>query len=243
MHLRSTGAISPSAPAVSTLASQRPDRTTECGSAARWAGVRHQMIEIIAIDTPSLGHRGYLATDGIVALVVDAQRDFDRVLAVADDRSVTITHVFETHIHNDYVTGGLALAAAVGAQYVVNAAEPGSFPPTPLAARDLVKVGDMTVRALATPGHTFTHLSYALADGDEVVAAFTGGSLLNGTTGRTDLLGSEHKRVLAEAQFGSVRRLASELPDAASICPTHGFRSFCSATPAIGSASAVGARN
>ncbi len=199
------------------------------------------MIEIIAIDTPSLGDRGYLATDGIVALVVDAQRDFDRVLAVADDRSVTITHVFETHIHNDYVTGGLALAAAVGAQYVVNAAEPVSFRRTPIAAGDLVKVGDMTVRALATPGHTFTHLSYALADGDEVVAAFTGGSLLNGTTGRTDLLGSEHKRVLAEAQFGSVRRLASELPDAASICPTHGFGSFCSATPAIGSSSTIGA--
>ena len=199
------------------------------------------MIEIIAIDTPSLGDRGYLATDGTVALVVDAQRDFDRVLAVADDRSVTITHVFETHMHNDYVTGGLALATAVGAQYVVNAADPVSFRRTPIADGDLVKVGDMRVRALATPGHTFTHLSYALADGDEVVAAFTGGSLLNGTTGRTDLLGSEHKRVLARAQFGSVRRLASELPDVASICPTHGFGSFCSATPASSSSSTIGA--
>ncbi len=85
------------------------------------------MIEIIAIDTPSLGDRGYLATDGTVALVVDAQRDFDRVLAVADDRSVRITHVFETHVHNDYVTGGLALATAAGAQYLVNAADPVSF--------------------------------------------------------------------------------------------------------------------
>ncbi len=198
------------------------------------------MIEIIAIDTPSLGDRGYLATDGTVALVVDAQRDFDRVLAVANDRGVTITHVFETHVHNDYVTGGLALATAVGAQYLVNAADPVSFRRTLIADGDLVKVGDMTVRALATPGHTFTHLSYALADGDEVVAAFTGGSLLNGTTGRTDLLGSEHKRELARAQFGSAHRLASELPDAASICPTHGFGSFCSATPTVGSSSTIG---
>jgi hydroxyacylglutathione hydrolase len=199
------------------------------------------MIEIIAIDTPSLGDRGYLATDGTVALVVDAQRDVDRVLAVADDRNVTITHVFETHIHNDYVTGGFALATAVGAQYVVNAADPVSFRRTPIADGDEVKIGDMTVRALATPGHTFTHLSYALAGRDEVIAAFTGGSLLSGTTGRTDLLGSEHKRVLARAQFGSVRRLAGELPAGAAICPTHGFGSFCSATPATGSPSTIGA--
>jgi hydroxyacylglutathione hydrolase len=198
------------------------------------------MIEIIAIDTPSLGDRGYLATDGTVALVVDAQRDFDRVLAVAADRSVRITHVFETHVHNDYVTGGLALATAVGAQYLVNAADPVSFRRTPIADGDLVKVGGMRVTVLATPGHTFTHLSYALADGAEVVAAFTGGSLLNGTTGRTDLLGSKHKRKLSRAQFGSAHRLASELPDAASICPTHGFGSFCSATPAIGSSSTIG---
>src|SRR5271165_158316 len=179
------------------------------------------MIEIVGIDTPSLGDRGYLATDGSVALVVDAQRDFDRVLAVASDRGVTITHVFETHMHNDYVTGGLALAAVIGAQYLVNGADPVSFHRTPVADGDLVKVGNMRVRALATPGHTFTHLSYMLADGDQVIAAFTGGSLLNGTTGRTDLLGEDHKLPLARAQFGSVRRLASELPDAASICPTH----------------------
>ncbi|MGO8961592.1 MAG: MBL fold metallo-hydrolase [Streptosporangiaceae bacterium] len=198
------------------------------------------MIEIFAIDTPSLGDRGYLATDGSIALVVDAQRDFDRVLAVAGDHGVTITHVFETHMHNDYVTGGLALATAVGAQYLVNGADPVSFRRTPVADGDLVKVGDMQVRAIATPGHTFTHLSYVLADGDQVVAAFTGGSLLNGTTGRTDLLGAAHKRALAGAQFGSAHRLASELPDDASVCPTHGFGSFCSATPAVGGPSTMG---
>jgi hydroxyacylglutathione hydrolase len=199
------------------------------------------MIEIVAIDTPSLGDRGYLATDGTVALVVDAQRDFDRVEQAAADRGVTITHVFETHMHNDYVTGGLALATAVGAQYLVNAADPVSFDRTPVADGDLIKVGDMRVQVLATPGHTFTHLSYALFEGDEVVAAFTGGSLLNGSTGRTDLLGARHTRALARAQFGSACRLARELPDPTKICPTHGFGSFCSATPAAGGSSTMGA--
>lgn len=197
------------------------------------------MIEIITIDTPELGDRGYLATDGAVALVVDAQRDFDRVERVAAERGVAITHVLETHIHNDYVTGGYALARAVGAQYLVNSADPVSFDRTGVADGDVIEVGGMRVQVIGTPGHTFTHLAYALSDGGEVMGVFTGGSLLNGSTGRTDLLGAEHAAALARAQFGSARRLAAELPGAAAVLPTHGFGSFCSATPAGGGASTI----
>src|SRR5487761_923189 len=77
------------------------------------------MPKIVTIETPGLGDRSYMAHDGTVAVVIDPQRDFDRVLAVAEAEGVRITHVFETHIHNDYVTGGFALSAAVGAVYVV----------------------------------------------------------------------------------------------------------------------------
>jgi hydroxyacylglutathione hydrolase len=200
------------------------------------------MLEIIAIDTPTLGDRAYLATDGEVALVVDAQRDFDRVVALAGERGVEITHVFETHMHNDYVTGGFALAAAVGAQYLVNEADPVSFDRTAVTDGDLVQVGRMPVRVIATPGHTFTHLSYALlgdgtgGDGDtaRVAAAFTGGSLLNGSTGRTDLLGPDHVLALSQAQYNSAHRLARDLPGATQVCPTHGFGSFCAVGPGTG---------
>src|SRR5580658_5151107 len=151
--------------------------------------------QILTIQTPSLGDRSYLVTDGVGAFVVDPQRDIDRVLALTADRGIAVTHVFETHIHNDYVTGGLALARATGAAYHVNAADAVGFDRVPIADGDVIPVGtSMQVRVLATPGHTFTHLSYALADAatGEPVAVFTGGSLLHGSAGRPDLLGAEH---------------------------------------------------
>jgi glyoxylase-like metal-dependent hydrolase (beta-lactamase superfamily II)/rhodanese-related sulfurtransferase len=196
---------------------------------------------VIPIDTPGLGDRTYLAHDGAVALVVDPQRDFDRVLAAADEAGVTITHVFETHMHNDYVTGGLALAEAVGAEYLVNADDPVAFERTPVRDGDVVHVGDhMRVRVIHTPGHTHTHLSFALSADGEPVAVFTGGSLLFGSTGRPDLLGPDHTDALVHAQWHSAQRLADELPDTAEVFPTHGFGSFCSATQSEASASTIG---
>src|SRR6478609_1390997 len=118
---------------------------------------------IVPIDTPTLGDRSYLAHDGLVGVVVDPQRDIDRVVALAERERVSITHVFETHIHNDYVTGGLALARVTGASYFVNGADDVSFDRTPISGGDVVEVSPtMRVRAIATPGHTYTHLSYAL---------------------------------------------------------------------------------
>ena len=199
------------------------------------------MLEIIPIDTPSLGDRSYLVHDGTVAFVVDPQRDIDRVLALSGGAGVRITHVFETHIHNDYVTGGYALAEATGATYHVNAADPVAFDRNPISDGDVIEVtGALRVRVLATPGHTFTHLSYALESGGQPVGVFTGGSLLYGSTGRPDLLGPSHTGALVRAQYRSAHRLAAELPDATAVFPTHGFGSFCSATQAEGEASTIG---
>jgi hydroxyacylglutathione hydrolase len=198
-------------------------------------------VEVIPIDTPVLGDRSYLAHDGSVALVVDPQRDIDRVLALAAARGVRITHVFETHLHNDYVTGGLARARATGAAYHVSAADTVAFDRVPARDEDVVEVGPvMSVRVLATPGHTFTHLSYVLRAAGHTHAVFTGGSLLYGSTGRPDLLGTGHAHELARAQYGSARRLAAELPADADVYPTHGFGSFCSATQTEGTASTIG---
>ena len=199
------------------------------------------MIEIIVIDTPTLGDRSYLAHDGTAAVVIDPQRDIDRVLGVADSRGVRITHVFETHVHNDYMTGGLALARETGAAYHVNAADHVAFDRVGIRDGDVIEASPaLRVRVLATPGHTFTHLSYALEPPGQPAAVFTGGSLLYGSTGRPDLLGAAHTAALARAQYASAHRLAAELPGQVAVYPTHGFGSFCSVTEAEGDASTIG---
>ena len=90
-------------------------------------------ITVVALDTPTLGDRSYLAHDGDVGFVVDPQRDIDRVNDLLEQHQVRLTHVFETHLHNDYVTGGLALAQAHGATYLVNEDDQVSFDRTPVS--------------------------------------------------------------------------------------------------------------
>ena len=199
------------------------------------------MVNVLSIETPSLGDRSYLAHDGDTALVIDPQRDIDRITGLADRLGVRVTHVAETHMHNDYVTGGLALARAAGAAYLVNEADPVRFDRTPVRDGDDLEIGGaMRLRVLATPGHTLTHLSYVLESDGELARVFTGGSLLYGSTGRPDLLGPDHTLTLARAQYASAHRLARELPDSAEIFPTHGFGSFCAATQAQARSSTIG---
>ncbi|MGY5884181.1 MBL fold metallo-hydrolase [Modestobacter lacusdianchii] len=198
-------------------------------------------MQIDIIETTSLGDRSYLVSDARVGVVVDPQRDIDRVQALAAERGVAIGHVVETHVHNDYVTGGLELARVTGAAYVVPAGDTVSYDRVPASDGDVLVAGPMRLQVLHTPGHTHHHVSYALADAEGAVqAVFTGGSMLYGATGRTDLLGAEHTDTLTHAQFHSVRRLAQELPAGTAVFPSHGFGSFCAATPTSGTSSTVG---
>lgn len=198
------------------------------------------MFDIDIIETPSLGDRSYLLSDGTVAAVIDPQRDIDRILTLATSRHLRVTHVLETHLHNDYVSGGVELAATTGATYLLSADDEVSFDRHPIGDGDVVTVGQMRLRAIHTPGHTHHHLSYALQTvAGDTEAVFTGGSLLYASTGRTDLLGAEHTEALTHAQYRSVQRLARELPDDARVMPTHGFGSFCSATPTTGDESTI----
>lgn len=196
------------------------------------------MVEVRVVETPGLGDRSYVVTDGDVAVVIDPQRDIDRALHAAADAA--ITHVFETHIHNDYVTGGLALARRCDAIYVVNADDPVTFERHGIRDGETITTGTLAVTAIHTPGHTPTHLAYAVAVDGEHVAVFTGGALLFGAMGRTDLIDPARTEELTRAQHRSASRLADTLPDRTEIYPTHGFGSFCSATETKGSESTIG---
>ena len=197
-------------------------------------------MEIRTIETKSLGDRSYVVVDGDSAAVIDPQRDIDRILRELGDRKLTVTVVAETHLHNDYVTGGLELAQRTGARYVLPAGADVAFDHTAAADGDEIPVGDgVSLRAVHTPGHTPHHMSYVVVAEDEPVAVFTGGSLLYGTVGRTDLISDDVTEDLTRAQYRSARRLAGELPGPVSVHPTHGFGSFCSSTSTSGADSST----
>lgn len=199
------------------------------------------MFFVDTIELEGLGNRSHLAGGRRTAVVVDPPRDIDRILAAAARRGVRISHVVETHLHNDYVTGGLELARLTGAAYLVPAGAHVSYARVPVADGDVTEVdAGLALRAVATPGHTPHHTSYVLEENGLPVAAFTGGSLLIGTVGRPDLVEPRLTERLARAQHASAHRLAAELPDETPVLPTHGFGSFCSSAQAAGDATTIG---
>jgi len=174
-----------------------------------------------------LGHSSYLiyAEGSQTAAVLDPKRDVWDYLAAAERRGVRITHIFETHNHNDFVSGSLELASATGAQ-VCAAAESGiSYQFLPLREGQVVQAGGLAFEVIATPGHTPAHVSFIVKDRRAEVL-FSGGSLLVGTAGRTDLLGSDQTDALTRLLYHTLRRLA-QLPASTILYPTHGSGSFC----------------
>jgi glyoxylase-like metal-dependent hydrolase (beta-lactamase superfamily II)/rhodanese-related sulfurtransferase len=196
---------------------------------------------LIPLVDEGLGNSAYLADlgDGR-ALAVDASRDLRALRRAAAQRGLKVAFAADTHLHADFLTGALQLAADEGATVLASAAGRRAYPHTALADGDEVDLGGLTLRALATPGHTDEHLCYLLLDGDRELGVFTGGSLIVGSAARTDLLGADRAEELARAQYRSLRRLAA-LPDTTPVWPTHGAGSFCSAPPGADRVTTIGA--
>ena len=197
-------------------------------------------LKIIDLDTPTLGDRSYIAHDGKTALVVDPQRDIDRIEEIIEAENLHIGAVVETHMHNDYVSGGLVLARKYGAKYLTSALDSVSFDRQAVKDGEVVNVGGFAIKALHTPGHTFTHLAFILLTPENnAQSIFTGGSMLHASSGRPDLLGWNNATALAGLQHESLHRIADLLDDKITIHPTHGFGSFCAATPSSGDSSTI----
>lgn len=198
--------------------------------------------EVVVVPTPGLGNSTYLVGAGTEAVAIDVPRDAWRIAQIAAARGWRITHALETHVHNDYLSGARELEATHGTRVVAPADGDYAFGHTPAGEGFEVPAGRGGLVARATPGHTPEHLSWELQDGAGSPAAlFSGGSLLIGGVGRTDLLGRARIAEMTEAQFRTMRRLA-ELPDEVIVHPTHGAGSFCVAGDVdIGGLATIGA--
>ena len=188
---------------------------------------------IDAIVDEGLGNSSYLVDlgDGR-ALTLDPSRHPAGYLQRAERCGLTIAYTVETHLHADFVSGSCDLAA-LGAQVVAPKAAGLEYPARGLDHGDEVDLGGLTLRALATPGHTPEHLSYLLLDGDQPTALFSGGSLLVDAVARTDLIAPDQTEALARELWRSLHATILTLPDDVAVYPTHGAGSFCSA-PASG---------
>lgn len=191
------------------------------------------------IKTPALGDTSYLVTHGATAIVIDPQRDIARYRSAIDGLDADLAAVVETHVHNDYVSGGPELARAGNARMIVPAGAAPSYRSEPAFHREAITIGAMTLTPLHTPGHTPEHTSYVLSIDGADLAVFSGGSLLIGAAGRSDLLGAARAETLARLQFRSLRTLA-ELASHVEVHPTHGPGSFCAAGTGGSDSSTIG---
>jgi hydroxyacylglutathione hydrolase len=192
-----------------------------------------------------LGHLSTLVADESagVAAIVDPRRDVDAYLEAARNADLRITHVVETHLHNDYVSGGRDLAALTGARHVIGLGAELAHEHGPVRDGETFDVGALRFTALETPGHTPEHVAYAVADtgrGEDPALLLSGGSLLVGAVGRTDLLGAEHAVPYARAMYRSLHEVVLAHDDHVAVHPTHGAGSLCATGIASTPTSTIG---
>lgn len=195
---------------------------------------------VVPLVDEGLGNSAYLVDlgDGR-GLAVDPSRDLRLLDASARKLGITVAFAAETHLHADFLSGATRLQARDGAEPIGSADAGRDFPHLGLHDEETADLGGLSLRAWTTPGHTSEHLSYLLEDGEDVLAVFTGGSLLVGAAARTDLVSPDLTEVLARSQFRSLRRLL-RLPDDTPVFPTHGAGSFCSAPPGADRVTTIG---
>ncbi|MEX2382578.1 MAG: MBL fold metallo-hydrolase, partial [Opitutales bacterium] len=187
------------------------------------------------IHTPGIAQLSYLVGDDStgMAAVIDPRPDVDIYLELSRSLGVAITHIFETHIHADFMSGALELKRRVPSARVLVSVEGGAsydFNHDPVRTGDRFDLGGMVLTACFTPGHTPEHLSYLAAEKgreDAPWAIFTGDSLFVDSVGRPDLLSDKQTRELAEKLFETMTGFFRNLENSIIVYPGHGAGSSC----------------
>jgi hydroxyacylglutathione hydrolase len=176
-----------------------------------------------------LAHSSYLLAGSETCAIVDPQRDVDVYLQAAEDMGMTITHILQTHLHADFVSGHLDLADATGAPIYVPASADCGFEHVAVSDGSSCAIGDLALTVLETPGHTPEHISYVVVDnarGPESCAVFCGDTLFVGDVGRPDLFPGQAVD-LANKLYTSLHDKLLKLPDFCEVYPAHGAGSLC----------------
>ncbi len=176
-----------------------------------------------------LAHSSYLLGGSDSCAIVDPRRDVDLYIEAAKALDLKITHILETHLHADFISGHMDLAERTGATIYAPKAGYCKFKHVGLAEGDAFKIDDMRISVLDTAGHTPEHISYVVADlerGDEAVGVFCGDTLFVGDVGRPDLFPGK-ARELASMLFDNLHGKLMKLPDFCEVYPAHGAGSLC----------------
>jgi hydroxyacylglutathione hydrolase len=178
-----------------------------------------------------LGNSAYLigSHDTKKGILIDPLRDVDRYLQATSERGLTLTHVLDTHLHADFVSGNREIAQQTGAIIGASAEAKVGFEHQPLTEDSVIDLGAFQLRVVTTPGHTPEHISFLLVEHDAKTPAalFSGGALIVGGAARTDLLTPELTHPLAHQLYHTIHHKLLRLPDAVDVFPTHGAGSFC----------------
>ncbi|HEU4746407.1 MAG TPA: MBL fold metallo-hydrolase [Anaerolineales bacterium] len=182
------------------------------------------------VDT-GLGNSSYLigSHDTKKGILIDPLRDVDQYLHAASERGIQLTHVLDTHLHADFVSGNREIAQQTGARIGASAEANVGFEHQALTEESVIDLGAFQVRVMTTPGHTPEHLSFLLVepDGKTPSALFSGGALIVGGAARTDLLTPELTVPLAHDLYHTIHHKLMNLPDPLEVFPTHGAGSYC----------------
>ncbi|MBN2206616.1 MAG: MBL fold metallo-hydrolase [Candidatus Aminicenantes bacterium] len=176
-----------------------------------------------------IAHSSYIIGGDKACAVVDPRRDVDVYLEAAREAGLKITHILETHLHADFLSGHVELARRTGARIYAPRSARCRFDHVPLAEGDAFSLEEMRFSVLETPGHTPEHISYVVADrarGRDPVAVFCGDTLFVGDAGRPDLFPGMADR-LASKLYDSLFGKLLELPDHCEVYPAHGAGSLC----------------
>jgi hydroxyacylglutathione hydrolase len=176
-----------------------------------------------------LAHSSYLLAGTTTCAIVDPRRDVEIYLDAAKDMGMKITHILETHLHADFISGHLDLAARTGATIVAPKSAKCRFKHKAVAEGDRFKIEDMVIAVLDTPGHTPEHITYVVTDkarGSEAVSIFCGDVLFVGDVGRPDLFPGK-ARQLASKLYDNLHQKLLTLPDFCEVYPAHGAGSLC----------------